>query len=183
MRKISTNSEITMHNKRLRGTVPRQIDRNESNLHRPWRINRQQLTPSFLFRRVNRLAGRSLLHYGEGWWSRGVWLVGCPRWGVGSVSQPVNNPAPWNRRCIACLRSLTRLIASSLIPISRVAPLQIRSRFAEGTRPNPPPSENTLSRTETKAESSDLPVTIGSLCSRFCCDHWIFNFDTRSLRK
>lgn len=44
---------------------------------------------------------------------------------VESVSQPVNNPPPWKRRGIACLRPLTRLIARSLIPISR-APFLIR---------------------------------------------------------
>lgn len=41
--------------------------------------------------------------------------------GVECQSVPVNNPSPWKRRrgSIACLRPLTRLIARSLIPISR----------------------------------------------------------------
>lgn len=46
------------------------------------------------------------------------------------VSQPVNNPSPWKCRGIACLRPLTRLIARSLIPISRGASDPFLNRFA-----------------------------------------------------
>lgn len=55
-----------------------------------------------------------------------------PQMEESGVSQPVNNPSPWKCRGIACLRPLTRLIARSLIPISRGAsdPFLNRPRFA-----------------------------------------------------
>lgn len=55
-----------------------------------------------------------------------------PQMEESGVSQSVNNPSPWKCRGIACLRPLTRLIARSLIPISRGAsdPFLSRPRFA-----------------------------------------------------